>query len=408
MIIPDNYFDYFSSPHFKKNLRYGVIYVLKALNTSNDSTSFLKNLLHKFTGFSVQVIESHNTDGTTLVSRRFNVGNTGKESVVEMNLNEDSINDIIRFAESATNVFSEDEGDQVLTAEGNSMAGSSSSLDNQDYIDLSEKPESEEIFRLYNRFHNNAIESLSLPFSDYAQDEESDTACEIDSSPSHACRKRVRRAITARTPQEIDEEEQVMPAGIPDELEEEEREILTIEQKQQRALQAIQAQILEYVRIYQADPEKLMKTLLEGKVVIGPNNQLSPIVVNKDLKIVLPNYNEVEVKMPAMCRAIYIFFLKHPEGIALRDIDKHRADLENIYSIVMPGRSEERAKETIDNLLDPMSNTLNEYISKIKRCFKLCIINDELASHYCITGKRGEPYRINLDPELITLPRAVQ
>ena len=48
-------------------------------------------------------------------------------------------------------------------------------------------------------------------------------------------------------------------------------------------------------------------------------------MVNNDLKIVLPNYNEVEVKMPAMCRTIYILFLKHPEGIALRDIAGHRA-----------------------------------------------------------------------------------
>ena len=122
----------------------------------------------------------------------------------------------------------------------------------------------------------------------------------------------------------------------------------------------------------------------------------------------LPNFNEVEVKMPAMCRAIYILFLKHTEGIALRDIGDYRAELEDIYSIVMPGRSEEKAKEAIDNLLDPMSNTLNEYISKIKRCFKSCIIDDELASNYIITGKRNEPYRIALDSSLISLPRAVK
>ena len=116
----------------------------------------------------------------------------------------------------------------------------------------------------------------------------------------------------------------------------------------------------------------------------------------------------MEVKMPAMCRTIYILFLKHSEGIALRNISEYRADLENIYSMVMPGRSEEKAKEAIENLIDPMSNTLNEYISKIKRCFKTCILDDELASQYCITGKRGEPYRIALDPALITLPRAVK
>lgn len=170
---------------------------------------------------------------------------------------------------------------------------------------------------------------------------------------------------------------------------------------------AIQAQILDFVTKYHADPSQLINTLLKGKIVVGQNNHLSPLVVNNDLKIVLPYYNEVEVKMPAMCRAIYILFLMHHEGIALRDVVDHRAELEDIYSMVMPGRSEEKAREAIDNLVDPMSNTLNEYISKIKRCFKLCILDEELAASYIITGKRGEPYRIALTPELITLPRAV-
>ena len=191
------------------------------------------------------------------------------------------------------------------------------------------------------------------------------------------------------------------------ELEEEEQELLTIEKEREQALNDIQAQILQYVTTYQADPKELIEILLKGKIVIGQNNGLSPLVVNNDLKIVLSYYNEVEVKMPAMCRAIYILFLKHPEGIALKDIADYRAELEDIYSIVMPGRNEERAKEAIDNLVDPMSNTLNEYISKIKRCFKLCIIDKNLVNQYCITGKRGEPYRIALDQSLITLPRAV-
>ena len=81
--------------------------------------------------------------------------------------------------------------------------------------------------------------------------------------------------------------------------------------------------------------------------------------------------------------------------------------MEHIYSLVMPGRDDARARRTLDNLCDPMSNTLNEYISKIKRCVATCIINGDLARHYCITGKRNEAYRIYLDPSLVTLPRAV-
>lgn len=357
-----------------KEFRYGVIYVITSFNRVWDSDmsinhrlpSRLLEWLRRLTGFDVEVIEDPGVSETKLVARRINVGNAGKEAVVEMPLHYSSFSDVMRFAQSATDVLSTDEGDQMLEQEAylDSMMES--------YIDDYKEDESEinELFKK-NLLEQNTREkrrwSSALPYSS----------------------------------------EPLARAQVELELEEEEEELLTIEKQKEDALKAIQAQILDYVRIYKADPKELIETLLKGKIVIGQNNGLSPLVVNKDMKIVLPYYNEVEVKMPAMCRAIYILFLKHPEGIALRNIGDHRAELENIYSIVMPGRSEERAREAIDNLVNPMSNTLNEYISKIKRCFKTCIIDDELADKYCITGKKTEPYKIALDPSLITLPRAV-
>lgn len=354
-----------------KEFRYGVIYVITSFNRVWDSDmsinhrlpSRLLEWLRRLTGFDVEIVEDPGVSETKLVARRINVGNAGKEAVVEMPLHYSSFSDVMRFAQSATDVLSTDEGDQMLEQEGylDSMMES--------YIDDYKEDESE----INELFKKNLLEQNSLK----------------------------KRGWSSALPSSSE------PLSRADVELEEEQELLTIEKQKEDALKAIQAQILDYVRIYQADPKELIETLLKGKIVIGQNNGLSPLVVNKDMKIVLPYYNEVEVKMPAMCRAIYILFLKHPEGIALRNIGDHRAELENIYSIVMPGRSEERAREAIDNLVNPMSNTLNEYISKIKRCFKTCIIDDELADKYCITGKKTEPYKIALDPSLITLPRAV-
>lgn len=378
-------------PLIKSNLRYGVIYIVTSLNSSVGTASDfdeeimshgllsqLNRWLRRLTKFDIEVVGDSTAVETKLVSRRINVGNAGTDATVEMPLSSVSFNDIRRFVDSATDVFSTDEGDQVLKQEADlnmpRNIGSSAAEPNNRYIEESLK---------------------SLP-----------------------CRRRVRRIRKPQDEIENDfwlgevQEEAIAQSILVDRaeidgIEEEEQEVLTIEQQQEAALQAIQAQILDYVTKYHADPAQLIKTLLEGKIVIGKQQQPSPLVVNNDLKIVLPHYNEVEVKMPAMCRTIYILFLKHHEGIALRDIAEHRADLEDIYSMVMPGRNEEKAHEAIENLLDPMSNTLNEYISKIKRCFKLCIIDEELASNYIITGKRGEPYGIALDPSLIHLPRAV-
>lgn len=354
-----------------KEFRYGVIYVITSFNRAWDSDmsinhrlpSRLLEWLRRLTGFDVEIVEDPGVSETKLVARRINVGNAGKEAVVEMPLHYSSFSDVMRFAQSATDVLSTDEGDQMLEQEAD-------------------------------------LDSMMESYIDDYKEDESEINELVQKNLSEQNSRKKRRWSSA-LPSSSDS---LSRADV--ELEEEE-ELLTIEKQKEDALKAIQAQILDYVRIYQADPKELIETLLKGKIVIGQNNGLSPLVVNKDMKIVLPYYNEVEVKMPAMCRAIYILFLKHPEGIALRNIGDHRAELENIYSIVMPGRSEERAREAIDNLVNLMSNTLNEYISKIKRCFKTCIIDDELADKYCITGKKTEPYKIALDPSLITLPRAV-
>lgn len=378
-----------------RELRYGVIYVVTSLGSSfsrvSDSDSNivpdslsprLIEWLGRLTGFDVEVVEVPGAEETKLVARRINVGNAGKDAVVEMPLHYSSFSDVMRFAQSATDVLSTDEGDQMLEQEG--YLDSSMGLD--DYCN-----KFTELSRYLPPELNEPVQKAILK------------QCASKESRSLSFKKKTKRAKRHDIeflPSSSD------PLSRADVELEEEQELLTIEQEREQALNDIQAQILEYVTTYQADPKELIEILLKGKIVIG-NNRLSPLVVNNDLKIVLPYYNEVEVKMPAMCRAIYILFLKHPKGIALRDIGDYRTELDDIYSMVMPGKKEALAKAAIDNLLDPMSNTLNEYISKIKRCFKLCIIDDQLASNYIITGKRGEPYRITLAPSLITLPRAV-
>ena len=103
-------------------------------------------------------------------------------------------------------------------------------------------------------------------------------------------------------------------------------------------------------------------------------------------------------------KAIYILFLLHPQGIVLKQFGDLRGELEQVYGIVMPNRNEALARESIDNLCSPLSNTLNEYIAKIKRSFRRYVLNDRLLQQYVIAGHRGQPYRVTLPPEQVTLP----
>ena len=109
-----------------KEFRYGVIYVITSFNRVWDSDmsinhrlpSRLLEWLRRLTGFDVEIVEDPGVSETKLVARRINVGNAGKEAVVEMPLHYSSFSDVMRFAQSATDVLSTDEGDQMLEQEG--------------------------------------------------------------------------------------------------------------------------------------------------------------------------------------------------------------------------------------------------------------------------------------------------
>ena len=135
------------------------------------------------------------------------------------------------------------------------------------------------------------------------------------------------------------------------------------------------------------------------------------MLVNGDMKIVLPDYDEMEIKMPAMCRTIYILFMKHRmqsgNGIVLKNIDEYRDEIIDIYSMVKPGANEARVKESINKLCNPLSESLNQAISRANRCIRNVVTDKELANQFIISGSRGGEYSINLAPEMMTLPRAV-
>lgn len=46
-----------------------------------------------------------------------------------------------------------------------------------------------------------------------------------------------------------------------------------------------------------------------------PKPKLSKLVVTKDLRIFLPDYENMEITMEPLVKAVFLLFLKRPEGI---------------------------------------------------------------------------------------------
>ena len=134
--------------------------------------------------------------------------------------------------------------------------------------------------------------------------------------------------------------------------------------------------------------------------IVDEGERLSSLHITKDYRIILPDYDNMEITIPDLPKAVFILFLKHPEGIRFKDLANYHDELLRIYRVLNPIGGTQRQKQSIQELTNPLSNSINEKCARIKEAF-VQRFDDRLARHYYISGKRGEPKRIALPPSLV-------
>ncbi len=150
--------------------------------------------------------------------------------------------------------------------------------------------------------------------------------------------------------------------------------------------------------------EKLKKkgisTYIIKRLAFNSNERLSRLCISKRNEILLLDYF-LEIKMKPLPMAVFLLFLKHPEGIFFKDLPDYREELMEIYKKVK-GRSfnYEIAKQSIDDVTNPLNNSINEKCSRIREAF-VSQFDDHLAQFYYIVGQRGELKRIMLPRNLV-------
>ena len=134
--------------------------------------------------------------------------------------------------------------------------------------------------------------------------------------------------------------------------------------------------------------------------LIHPDNRLSRMVITKDYRILLPDYNDMEIKMEPLVKSVYLLFLKHPEGIMFKCLPDYREELAQIYNRIRPYGLTERALQSIEDVTNPLLNSINEKCARIRGAF-VGQFDDHMARHYYIDGLRGEAKKIDLSRDLV-------
>lgn len=134
--------------------------------------------------------------------------------------------------------------------------------------------------------------------------------------------------------------------------------------------------------------------------LIHPSEKLSKLVITSDFRIFLPDYQNLEIKMEPLAKAVYLLFLRYPEGLRFKELPEYRGELTEIYLKMKPNGLTERAKKSLEDVTNPLKNSINEKCARIREAF-VGQFDDFLACHYYIDGLRAKPKKIALPRELV-------
>ena len=149
--------------------------------------------------------------------------------------------------------------------------------------------------------------------------------------------------------------------------------------------------------------------LLEELRIEAARAKLSRLLITKDYRFFLVDYNNREIELQPVHKAVYLLFLAHPEGIEFKRLGDYREELTNYYMATAKLMDKEKIMESVDHLVNPLDNAINEKCSRIKKVF-LDMMDEYAACYYIISGHTQKHFtgssRIWYERlKVITLPR---
>ena len=134
-----------------------------------------------------------------------------------------------------------------------------------------------------------------------------------------------------------------------------------------------------------------------SKLVITPNQY----------KLLLSDY-DVELRMPAQVKALYVLFLLYPKGIQMRRIGDYKEEYKRLYFAFSNRSDTDKMRASIEQLLDRMKpEALNVKKAQCNRILRNAIPEDDLRKHYEIQAPRWRPHVIKLDRKLVSMPESL-
>ncbi len=126
-------------------------------------------------------------------------------------------------------------------------------------------------------------------------------------------------------------------------------------------------------------------SLLEELKLEAAKTRLSRLVITEDYRFILTDYQNKEIELQPVHKAVYLLFLAHPEGIEFKRLGDYKDELTRYYMATAKTLDKEKVIEGVAHLVNPLDNAINEKCSRIKKVF-LDMMDEYTASYYIISG----------------------
>lgn len=124
---------------------------------------------------------------------------------------------------------------------------------------------------------------------------------------------------------------------------------------------------------------------LEELRLEAAKSRLSRLVITEDYRFILADYQNKEIELQPVHKAVYLLFLSHPEGIEFKRLSDYREELLRYYMATARNMDKQKIEESVDHLVNPLDNAINEKCSRIKRVIYE-LMDEYTASYYIISG----------------------
>lgn len=133
---------------------------------------------------------------------------------------------------------------------------------------------------------------------------------------------------------------------------------------------------------------------------MGVSDTPIELFIDKDYHIRVNSNPGRDIPLRPLVRAVFILFLRHPEGILLKDRDRFCEELEDIYEVISPNTPPEDRRKRVLRLVNVQDNSFSEKLSVLNATLERTLPASQ-AGDIKVCGNNGHPRRIPLSPLLV-------